>query len=526
MNGFKLGILGILILFGIHLQGQVAVKASLNALFSDTSERSVLQKKYASFLVLDSLYKQNAYKPIFTHGMAQMYLGYLKNSANWGFNIEDYQYQLLDSLNRSKNPSLKALFDIAVSNSYLVLYEDVLNGVLKNEKTRGSQIHFRLERFDSFLVLNQVIDLPSISYLKLLEPQILSYQETKTLLNSYLNSYDRFKASTIVFEDSLKLGDKDSLVVKLRERLVLLGDLKSTERKKSSIFDRDVEAALKGFQQRNLLDSTGILDLKTATKLNLDLALFIDELQINLERWRWLPNNLGSYYALAILPAFEMSLVKEDSLLLRQRIVCGKIGRYTPSFNATMSYIDINPTWTVPPTILQKDILPAAKRNASYLSNTNIKVLDVTTGTYVSGAAINWAKSGNYKFVQGPGLSNSLGVVKFIFPNDYYIFFHDTPHKEHFPLKVRAYSSGCVRLSQPIDFAEVLLKYNKETYSKAQIDSVVNAQKTKRVLLEQQPEVYIHYVTQESKDGLFYTYPDIYGYNKEVLLNFKAATKD
>lgn len=513
-------------LLGFYSKAQVSVQAELRIVFADSSKRMMLQKAYTVFPILDSLYKENDYRPIFNHGMIKMYLKYLKRTTNWGFNPNHFHLVLLDSLHRTQNPALAAQLDIALSQSYIELYETILNGVLKTEKVRGSNIHFKLETFDSFYALQQIQDVPSISYLKLIEPQISSYQKTRDLLDTYLNAAASFDKSNISFTDTLSLGDRNPLVATLRTRLFFLGDLQTSERLKSKIFDKNVLAALEAFQQRNLLPITGVLDLKTANKLNVNLTSLVDEMQVNLERWRWLPNSLGSFYALAVLPSFEMSLIKEDSLLLRQRIVCGKVGRNTPSFNATMSYIDINPTWTVPPTILQKDILPAAKRNSSYLSNTNIKVLDVSTGSYVSGAAINWAKAGNYKFVQGPGLSNSLGVVKFIFPNDYYIFFHDTPHKEHFPLAVRAYSSGCVRLAQPREFAEVLLSYNTESYSKAEIDSIVVTQKTKRVLLENQPEVYIHYVTQEFKDGLFYTYPDVYGYNKAVLQHFKEATKD
>ena len=280
---------------------------------------------------------------------------------------------------------------------------------------------------------------------------------------------------------------------------------------------------MNAFKTRHLLPADSVLDEKTANFLNQPISERIKELRLNLERWRWLPNGLGSYYAKANLPAFEMSLIKNDTLLMKQRMVCGKLSRSTPAFSDTMRYLDINPTWTVPPTILQKDILPSAKSSSTYLSRKNIKVLDVTTGHYISTSAINWANSKNYKFVQGPGLGNALGVVKFIFPNPYYIFFHDTNHKEHFPLTYRAYSSGCIRLQHPRDFAALLLTSNDISFNRSEIDSIIETQKTKRILLNEKPVVYITYLTQDFQDGLLFTYPDVYGYNEELEKNMRLV---
>ncbi|MCB0510472.1 MAG: L,D-transpeptidase family protein, partial [Bacteroidetes bacterium] len=398
-------------------------------------------------------------------------------------------------------------------------------GLLLDEKTRGENIHLDLSPFDPLNELFRLKETKSLIHLELLEPNFLPYQLFEENLQFYYAHQDDFDEQLLVFKDSLGLGDRDSSLLLLRNKLYYLGDLESDRRQHSDLFDHDLEAALKNFQKRHLLEANGILDALSVKTINRPLKEIIAEMQLNLERWRWLPSYLGYYIAFANLAAFEMSLIKEDSLLLRQNIVCGKVNRKTPVFSEKMIYIDINPTWTVPPTILQNDILPAIRRSSNYLSKTNIKVLDLSTGKYVSGAEINWAKASSYKYIQGPGLSNSLGVVKFIFPNDYYIFFHDTPHKEHFPLKVRAYSSGCVRLSQPLELASILLSYNEKSYTTEDIDTIVVSQKTTRILLDEQPQVYIHYLTQEVKDGLLYQYPDIYSYNGDLKKAFDLARK-
>lgn len=508
--------------FGILFSNaQISTKHSLKQLWSDSVVMSTFEIDNSTIRYMSSLYAGGNFKPIFSNGMGAMYLDYLRQTELWGFNPEKYNWRSLDSLFHANSPLEKAIFDIQATQSYLMLYDDILNGVLKNEKTRGEKIHFKLEKMDTLSILNNIHSLPSINHLKLAEPQIAAYQKSKQLVEHY--SKDSLWNNVLVFKDTLQLGDRDTLVISLREKLYFLGDLKVAQRLRSPIFDKDVLGALNDFKTRHLLSADSLLDEETVKYLNTPIQEIISELQLNLERWKWLPNGLGYYYAYANLPAFEMSLVKNDTLLMRQKIVCGKVSRSTPAFSDTMRYMDINPTWTVPPTILQKDVIPKAMSSSSYLSITNMKVLEVSTGKYVNSSEINWANSKNYKFVQGPGLSNSLGVVKFIFPNPYYIFFHDTPHKEHFPLPYRAYSSGCIRLQHPRDFAELLLQFNDVSYTRAEIDSIVDAKKTKRILLNEKPVVYITYLTQDIQDGLLFTYPDVYGYNEELEKNLKVA---
>jgi len=496
------------------LQAQVSQKIALYYLLDDSASYKSFQNELAYFSAIDSVVKDKNFTLFFDKSSANYLLKYIKKTESWGFDIEKYQYTQLQTLFSSRNKTDKAKFQILAAEYYLHLYNDVLNGVLKTEEQRGKDIHLRLTKFNEYAVLSGLYNLSKEQLFQQAEPQEKAYVFLKKNLEKYYYQASDFYDEKIVFTDSLQIGNRDSAVLIIRKKLYFLGDLKTDRKFRSTIFDYDLKVALQQFQKRHLLESDGIVDEKTVEKLNIPIQEIITELQLNLERWRWLPQQLGTYYAFANLPAFEMSLVKNDSLILRQKIVCGKPSRNTPVFSDTMVYMDINPTWTVPPTILQNDILPAVKRSSTYLSRKNIKVLDLSTGKYISGAEINWANAKKYKFIQGPGFSNSLGVVKFIFPNPYYIFFHDTPHKEHFPLTSRAFSSGCVRLGQPLEFAEVLLQYNMEPIDSLAIDAILKKGKTKRILLDDQPLVYINYLTQEYKDGILYHYPDVYKYNK------------
>lgn len=506
-------------------QSQVSHKIALFQFLNDSTFKSEQVNLSNYFNEIDSVISANDYDLVFDKTAAVNLFDYIEATKTWGFNVENYQLSKLQSLFNSREVKHKAEFQIVATQVYLKLFEDVLNGVLTKASERGKDIHLDLTSFEVEDVLNTLVKSKASQLFSAAEPNEEAYVALKNQLVYYYNNDSIIDVFQLEFTDSLKIGDRSEEVLNIRKKLYYLGDLKSNHKFRSTIFDYDLEQALIQYQTRNLLAANGIVDSKTIKKLNQPIEEIITELQLNLERWRWLPQSLGTYYAFANLPAFEMSLIKNDTLLLRQNMVCGKVSRNTPVFSDTMVYMDVNPTWTVPPTILQKDILPAAKRSSTYLSKKNIKVLNVSTGKYISSAEINWANSRNYKFIQGPGLSNSLGIVKFIFPNRYYIFFHDTPHKEHFHLPSRAYSSGCIRLAKPLEFAEVLLATNKIPYDKTAIDSIVSSQKTKRILLDEQPFVYINYITQELKDGLIYNYPDVYKYNSALEVEFFKKNK-
>lgn len=506
-------LIGILTLQSIN--AQIAYRTELNCLLSDSGSFIAMfddeENAIAIYTSLQSAEKPYRYKQSFQHN----YIQYLYQTSIWGFNIENYDYSILDSLQKGRTAYESALLQIYTADSYLRLMEDIKNGLLKNETTRGKTMHFDLQSLNRLEELSYLIHAENVSYLRLAEPQSLAYQDLKSYLERYL-SFSPFDTIQIESKDTLFYGIKYDEIANVRKKLFFLGDLQSKQRLRSTIFDKELLIAIQQFQQRHILPIDSFIDEKTIDYLNISLTDKLKDIRLTMERYRWLPAYLDNYYAFVNLPAFELQVVERDSLLMEQAIVCGKSSRMTPCFMDTMSYLDFNPTWTVPPTILQKDVLPAVKKNSAYLSWKNMKVLDVTTGHYVSAADIDWSKSKKYKIIQGPGISNALGVVKFIFPNNYYIFFHDTNHKEHFPLTYRAYSSGCIRLSEPIELAQLLLERNEESFSETAIDSIVDTQKTKRILLEEKPSVYIHYLTTNVKDKVLYHYPDVYKLNADL----------
>jgi murein L,D-transpeptidase YcbB/YkuD len=226
------------------------------------------------------------------------------------------------------------------------------------------------------------------------------------------------------------------------------------------------------------------------------------------------------------IPGFKVYYVRDEKLAWTRRAQVGKLFRQTPVFRADMTYLEFNPTWTVPPTILAKDILPAVRKDPGYLKKRNIRVID-SKGKVVNPKSINWSKyTGKnfpYQLRQDPGPGNALGQVKFMFPNKHLVYLHDTPSKNLFDRESRAFSSGCVRIENPFEFAQLLL--GKEWNAK-RIDGIIKSKKTTTVKLAKPVPVILFYLTAlPAFDGRFHFRNDVYSRDEAVLEDLNAAFK-
>lgn len=242
----------------------------------------------------------------------------------------------------------------------------------------------------------------------------------------------------------------------------------------------------------------------------------IEQLKRAMETWRWLPNDLGRKYILVNIPAFSLYLYENNSNKPSQtkRVVVGELNHKTPVFSDQMQYIEFNPYWTVPPSIAKKEILPALKKNgAAYFKRHKMEVL--SRGEKINPATIKWANysSNNFPFTirQKPNAKNALGEVKFLFPNSYNIYIHDTPSRHLFSQNPRAFSHGCIRLHEPLDFATYLLK--DMGYTRTKIDQIVAGNNNQSITLPHPIPVYIVYLTAWADENRAYYYDDIYTRN-------------
>ena len=236
----------------------------------------------------------------------------------------------------------------------------------------------------------------------------------------------------------VKVGKKDPRVPVLRERLGLAGDAANTT------YDKPLAEAVMAFQRANALSATGTLTPATVDALNGSRSgREIETIIANLERWRWMPRELGKTYVMVNIPDYTLRVVHNGALVWQTRIVAGQPHKQTPLISAEMKYITVNPTWNVPPSIVQNEYLPALKNDPDALSRIGLKV--------------SYNPDGSVHISQPPGERNALGRIRFNFPNKFLVYQHDTPDKKLFAFERRAFSHGCMRVQDPVKYAEVLL---------------------------------------------------------------------
>jgi len=321
--------------------------------------------------------------------------------------------------------------------------------------------------------------------------------------------------------ETLKPGMTDPRVGLLRKRLRLWGDLKSSDDLAEAggnpdFYDAALENAAKWMQYRHGLAQDGAVGKKTLAELNEPIETRIEQMILNLERRRWMPDDLGKRYIFINLADFELKLVDGDKTLLDMPVVVGKPYHSTPVFTGTMTYIEINPFWNVPPSIASKELLPKIKNDASYLSQNNYVLFsDWSSGAHViDPQSIDWtqvSRSGfSYKIRQEPGDGNALGRVKFMFPNRFNIYLHDTPAKALFSRAERTFSHGCIRVENPPLLAEMVLA-SSPGWSRARVDETIATGERTIVTLEEPLPVHVSYLTSwVNKDGSVHFRRDVY----------------
>jgi L,D-transpeptidase YcbB len=312
---------------------------------------------------------------------------------------------------------------------------------------------------------------------------------------------------------TLSPGLRDPAVALLRTRLRMSNDLSATARARDEEhYDAEVEAAVRRFQVRHAIEPDGVVRLETSALLNVRVEHRIRQLERNMERWRWLPKELGERHILVNIAGFEMHVMEGDSSIFQSRVLVGQRYRKTPVFSDRMTYLVLNPTWTIPPGILEQDKLPLIRRDRGYLAQNNITVL-APNGQAVDPATIDFDRltgQTGLRFRMDPGPENPLGRVKFMFPNQYHVYLHDTPDHEDFDLPWGAVSSGCIRVERSMELTEYLLS-DAPGWDRARIDRELQAPGERTLPLRNPIPIHILYWTAwVTPDGSVHFRPDVY----------------
>lgn len=294
---------------------------------------------------------------------------------------------------------------------------------------------------------------------------------------------------------SYKINDTAVALVSIKKRLCLTGDLSSED--SNAVFTTALQDAIKNFQHRYGFKEDGIISAALINEMNRPVQERLQQLLINMERMRWMPAQPASDYLLVNIPEFRLHVFEKGKHAFAMKVVTGKVTHNTVIFKGTLKYIVFSPYWNVPPSILRKEILPAIARNRNYLAQNNME----------------W--SGN-SVRQKPGSGNALGQVKFLFPNSYNIYLHDTPSKNLFNESKRAFSHGCIRIAEPKKLAQFLLR-NDAAWDSVKITNAMNAGKELFVNLTGNTPVFVGYFTAwVDGQGQLNFRDDIYGHDKKM----------
>lgn len=317
----------------------------------------------------------------------------------------------------------------------------------------------------------------------------------------------------------LRTGDRDARVAVLRQRLTLEGDLPADpDGVDAGLFDAGLASAVQRFQERHALARDGSVGARTLAALNVPAQARVDQLRMSLERVRWLADDVPDTYVVVNVAGFRVAFVREHAVVWSSRVVVGRAARQTPIFGGLMTYLDLNPTWTVPPTILREDILPKLRRDPGYLARENISVID-RNGRTVDPRGIDWAAYGRgipYTLRQEPGPNNALGRIKLMFPNRYAVYLHDTPAKALFDKPERDFSSGCIRVEDPLALAALVL--DDPQWDRKALEAAIATGETRRVRLRSPVPVLLVYLTAVAdRSGVTRFYRDVYGRDAALL---------
>jgi murein L,D-transpeptidase YcbB/YkuD len=452
------------------------------------------------------LYKRLGQTPLWLvdDGLAKDRAGAVVNTAlhasEDGLRIDDYPIadlaNALTALRRNPKPTAEqyAEADVLLTATYAALGEDYLTGQVDPKSVSQSwHIDPRDENVDSALV-RTLTKLPLDKSIAAMRPQDPEYAALRKELVRYRDIVNKGGFPAVPAGKSLARGDSDSpqRLATLRARLAAEGINVPADSGAAGVFDAGLAAGVAQFQSRHGIVVDSALGSETLNSLNVSAAYRLGQIAANLERDRWMPRSLGSRYVIVNVPAFQLTAFDNGQKALEMKVIVGEEyeDKATPVFADSMETVVFRPYWNITPDIQAKETQPKIAANPGYMAANNLEY---------------WKDGGVTRIRQKPGPENSLGLVKFLFPNDFNIYLHDTPEKELFDKDVRAFSHGCIRVEKPVELAAWVLGWDEGKVREAE-----QGKDNNWVKLPQKLPVYIEYGTAYVKDGQLYFGNDLY----------------
>lgn len=488
------------------------------------------QGLYASD-TLTRLYSRRDYQPAWdSYEAIEPVLAELRASRDEGLEPDDYHYSVLKSLeaeyfsarDQHTRDRLRATFDVLLTDGVLLYGRHLQEGKVDPGRVEATW-NFSRPDFEPALVVERVQEALAagnvVERLQAFKPQMRAYGLAKAELARYRALASQYEFKEIPVDTVLRPGMRHDNVVALRTQLARLG-YPVEDVDDGTLYDDDLVAAVRDFQQLHTLDADGIVGKGSFRELNTPYADRIDQLRLNLDRLRWIRNDITDQMVIVNIAGFEVYYFEDNALVWESDVMVGTIKHQTPIFRHEITYLEFNPTWTVPRSIISRSLFPKFNGNPEYVRSAGYKLYD-RDGVEVDPFTLDWSRYSASRFpfrvVQQPGPNNALGRVKFMFPNQYAIYLHDTPARALFSRTSRAFSSGCIRVRHPLQFAELLLA-NENGWDRARIDATIENGNRRVVRLGSPVEVMLMYWTASpTPDDRIQLHPDIYDRDARTL---------
>lgn len=421
-------------------------------------------------------------------------------------------------------PTASAELELQLTEAMLRYTKELAAGTVDPMRLDGEHA-LQPEKPDPAAVLKGAARTDDIrEYLQGFAPQRAEYRRLLAALASYRQIAAAGGWSLLPDGPVLKPGAADARVRLLAERLTSTGDFAAGSVVPDGIYSEPLADAVRRFQARHGLNADGAVGPATLAELNVTVARRIQVLEINLERRRWMPHVLGDRYLFVNLADFTVRAVLSEQTVFKARLVVGATHARTPVFAAQMTHLEFNPFWAVPHSIAVRELLPKIRKDPTWLTRNHFALLAgwQDGGTEVDPLTVDWRQISAARFPfhlrQASGEDNALGRVKFMFPNPFNVYLHDTPSKTLFSRPVRAASHGCMRVENPLALAEVVLAMaGNDDWNRETIDSTVAAGTRRLVTLRQKLPVYVGYATAfVDATGNLHFRPDIYGRDRAL----------
>lgn len=497
--------------------------------------------------MLPQLYQMNGFQPLWDARRLQSLLDLLRDVEDDGLRPADYHLAPLRALRdrlATLAPLERASLDLLASDAYMLILYHLYFGKV-DPVSLDPRWNFTLREVRDvdpvrfvFEAITQDRVRGSVAQVR---PDHWLYAAGRQALAAYRGIAALGGWPQLPPGPTLKPGAIDPRVPRLRERLAITGDFAAAAAAPPpqagapspaspdaaqlaataaagdpQLFDATLEAAVRHFQKRHRLGIDGAVGPATQRELNVPVQARIDQLRLNLERGRWVLHELQKDDDLVVvdIAGFGVRFLRDRKTLWQTRAVVGRPYRQTPIFKSAIDHVVLNPTWTVPPTILDKDVLPALKKDRGYLAKHGLEVID-RSGRPVPASSIDFSRysSRNFPYMirQGAGDDNALGQVKIMFPNPHLVYLHDTPAKALFDKDERAFSSGCIRTERPLELVELLLA-DPVRWNRAALDAAIATGITRTVRLPKPvPVLILYWTVDQDDDGSVVFKPDPYG---------------